>query len=463
LKSWNLLVMADERAGNDAGATVPPLENGAAELHGGAYTLANRLTQWLDAQPWLADGFVTPLALLLLLLGLVALAWLLYVVARPLLLRWMKALVHRTPFSWDEDLFGHGVFRWASHFVPALMIQGMAPELFAEAPVLEKILVVGSRIYMVVAGYFVLDSLLNAGRAIYRRTDLSRKFQINTFVQVAKLLAALVAVLMAIVLLTGQSPVVLLGGLGVFASVLMLVFKDVVLGFVAGIQLASNRMLSPGDWLEMPSHNADGDVEQIGLTTVKVRNWDKTITTIPTYALITESFKNWRGMSEGGGRRIKRSLLVDVSSIRLCDQAMLKSFGEIEHIGAHIRKKEAEVDAWNEEHGVIDDPNRVNGRRLTNVGSFRAYIEAYLRNHPDISQEMTLLVRQLAPTGEGLPIELYCFSTNKNWAAYEGIQSDIFDHLLAVAPEFDLRVFQHPSGVDVREALQSLSRRQEQN
>ncbi|MFP6856819.1 MAG: mechanosensitive ion channel family protein [Roseibacillus sp.] len=440
-----------------------PLENGAAELHGGAYTLANRLTQWLDAQPWLADGLVTPLALLLLLLGLVVLAWLLYVVARPLLLRWMKALVHRTPFSWDEDLFGHGVFRWASHFVPALMIQAMAPGLFAEAPVLEKILVVGSRIYMVVAGYFVLDSLLNAGRAIYRRTDLSRTFQINTFVQVAKLLAALVAVLMAIVILTGQSPVVLLGGLGVFASVLMLVFKDVVLGFVAGIQLASNRMLSPGDWLEMPSHKADGDVEQIGLTTVKVRNWDKTITTIPTYALITEPFKNWRGMSESGGRRIKRSLLVDVSSIRLCDEAMLKRFGEIEHIGAHIRKKEAEVDAWNVEHGVIDDPNRVNGRRLTNVGSFRAYIEAYLRNHPDISQEMTLLVRQLAPTGEGLPIELYCFSTNKNWAAYEGIQADIFDHLLAVAPEFDLRVFQHPSGVDLREALQSLSKRQEQN
>ncbi|MFP6875868.1 MAG: mechanosensitive ion channel family protein [Roseibacillus sp.] len=445
------------------GATVPPLENGAAELHGGAHTLANRLTQWLDAQPWLADGLVTPLALLLLLLGLVVLAWLLYVVARPLLLRWMKALVHRTPFSWDEDLFGHGVFRWASHFVPALMIQAMAPGLFAEAPVLEKILVVGSRIYMVVAGYFVLDSLLNAGRAIYRRTDLSQKFQINTFVQVAKLLAALVAVLMAIVILTGQSPVVLLGGLGVFASVLMLVFKDVVLGFVAGIQLASNRMLSPGDWLEMPSHKADGDVEQIGLTTVKVRNWDKTITTIPTYALITEPFKNWRGMSESGGRRIKRSLLVDVSSIRLCDEAMLKRFGEIEHIGAHIRKKEAEVHAWNKEHGVIDDPNRVNGRRLTNVGSFRAYIEAYLRNHPDISQEMTLLVRQLAPTGEGLPIELYCFSTNKNWAAYEGIQADIFDHLLAVAPEFDLRVFQHPSGVDLREALQSLSKRQEQN
>lgn len=454
--------MADARTGNDAGGTVP-LENGAAELHGGAYTLANRLTQWLDAQPWLADGLVTPLALLLLLLGLVVLAWLLYVVARPLLLRWMKALVHRTPFSWDEDLFGHGVFRWASHFVPALMIQAMAPGLFAEAPVLEKILVVGSRIYMVVAGYFVLDSLLNAGRAIYRRTDLSRTFQINTFVQVAKLLAALVAVLMAIVLLTGQSPVVLLGGLGVFASVLMLVFKDVVLGFVAGIQLASNRMLSPGDWLEMPSHNADGDVEQIGLTTVMVRNWDKTITAIPTYALITEPFKNWRGMSESGGRRIKRSLLVDVSSIRLCDEAMLKRFGEIEHIGAHIRKKEAEVHAWNKEHGVIDDPNRVNGRRLTNVGSFRAYIEAYLRNHPDISQEMTLLVRQLAPTGEGLPIELYCFSRNKNWAAYEGIQADIFDHLLAVAPEFDLRVFQQPSGVDLREALQSLSKRQEQN
>jgi miniconductance mechanosensitive channel len=228
----------------------------------------------------------------------------------------------------------------------------------------------------------------------------------------------------------------------------MLVFRDVILGFVAGIQLSTNSMLSIGDWLEMPSHKADGDVEEIGLTTVKVRNWDKTITTIPTYALISESFRNWRGMSESGGRRIKRSLFIDISSIRLCSEEMLDRFREIEHIATYLKKKEAEVETYNEAMGEEADKNRVNGRRLTNVGTFRAYIEAYLRHHPDINREMTLLVRQLAQDGRGLPIEIYCFSANKNWAPYESIQADIFDHLLAVAREFDLELFQEPSGND---------------
>lgn len=448
--------MAEGATENNTGGTVVRPKDEEGEWPGSAATISERLTDWFEAQEWLSDGLAGPLALLILFVGLFVIAGLLYVVVRPLLLRSVKALVRRSPISWDDDLFGHGVFRWASHFVPALLIHAVAPGLFKGAPILANILVAGAQIYMVVAGYFVLDSFLNAVRSIYQRTDLSRKFQITTFVQVAKLIAALVAILMIIALLIGRSPLVLLGGVGVFASVLMLIFKDVLLGFVAGIQLASNRMLAPGDWLEMPSHNADGDVEQIGLTTVKVRNWDKTITTVPTYALITEPFKNWRGMSESGGRRIKRSLLVDVDTVKLCDAAMLERFRNIEHIGSYLESKEAEVAAWNDEHGVIDDPNRVNGRRLTNVGTFRAYIEAYLRSHPGINQEMTLLVRQLAPTGEGLPIEIYCFSANKNWAAYEGLQADIFDHLLAVAPEFDLRIFQQPSGLDLKEALGSL-------
>lgn len=424
-----------------------------ADLHEGTSTFSKRLTEWLDGQSWLPDQLARPCALFLLALALFVLAWLLYVVVRPLILRWMKAIIKRSPFKWDDDLFGHGVFRWATHFVPAILIHSVSPGLFAEAPMLVNVLLVSSRVYMVIAGYFVFDSLLNAARAIYQRTELTKKFHISTFVQVGKLIGALIAVLVIIALIIGQSPMVLLGGLGVFASVLMLIFKDVLLGFVAGIQLASNRMLSPGDWIEMPSHNADGDVEQIGLTTVKVRNFDKTITTLPTYALITSPFKNWRGMSESDGRRIKRSLLVDLESIKLCDEEMLKRFAEIEHIAEYIRKKDSEVATWNEERGMKDHPNRVNGRRLTNVGTFRAYIEAYLRNHPDINQELTLLVRQLSPTEAGLPIELYCFSANKDWIAYEGIQGDIFDHLLAVAPEFDLRIYQQPSGSDIQQAL----------
>ena len=226
------------------------------------------------------------------------------------------------------------------------------------------------------------------------------------------------------------------------------------MGFVAGIQLASNKMLSPGDWLEMPSQGADGDVEEIGLTTVKIRNFDKTITTIPTFALISQSFKNWQGMTESGGRRIKRSLLIDISSIKLADEEMLKRFREIEHIGKHLQKKEEDIAAWNKEHSVSGNENRVNGRRLTNVGTFRSYIEAYLKNHPMIHQDgMTLLVRQLPPDGQGLPIEIYCFTTTTAWGEYEAIQADIFDHFLAVAQEFDLRIYQQPSGNDLHDLI----------
>ncbi|MDH3745602.1 MAG: mechanosensitive ion channel family protein, partial [Acidobacteriota bacterium] len=247
--------------------------------------------------------------------------------------------------------------------------------------------------------------------------------------------------------LLGKSPVFLLGGMGVLASVLMLVFKDPILGFVAGIQLSTNRMLSKGDWIEMPSYGADGDVIDIALTTVKVQNWDKTITTVPTHALISDSFKNWRGMSESGGRRIKRSAYIDMNTIKLCTREMIERYSKIRHIADYLETKQRELRDWNEKQG-IDDTNIVNGRRITNIGTFRAYLLAYLKNHPQINQEMTLLVRQLAPTPNGLPVEIYCFSGDKEWAAYESIQADIFDHILAVLPEFDLRTFQNPSGSD---------------
>ena len=230
---------------------------------------------------------------------------------------------------------------------------------------------------------------------------------------------------------------------------IMLIFKDSILGLVGGIQLSANRMIKVGDWIEMPQRGADGDVLYVGLTTVKVQNWDKTITTIPTYNLITESFKNWRGMSESDGRRIKRAIYIDVNSIRLCNEAMLERFRKIEYISDYIELKQVEIKDWNDTH-VVDHGEVVNSRRLTNVGTFRAYIKSYLRNHPHINQKMTLIVRQLPPCENGLPIEIYCFSSDKNWANYEDIQSDIFDHLLAIAREFDLNVFQNPTGSDVR-------------
>jgi miniconductance mechanosensitive channel len=227
----------------------------------------------------------------------------------------------------------------------------------------------------------------------------------------------------------------------------MLVFKDAILGLTAGIQLTTNRMLAIGDWLEMPKYGADGDVLEITLTTVKVQNWDKTITTIPTYALISDAFKNWRGMTESDGRRIKRSLYLDISTIRFCDEEMLERFSKIQFIKEYIDQTKQELRKYNKERRV-DNSSLANGRRMTNIGTFRAYIEAYLRNHPQINQGLTLLVRQLEPTPHGLPIQIYIFSKEKRWVPYEDIQSDLFDHFLAVLPEFDLQAFQEPSGKD---------------
>jgi miniconductance mechanosensitive channel len=255
--------------------------------------------------------------------------------------------------------------------------------------------------------------------------------------------------ILVIAMVVGRSPVVFLSGLGAVTAILLLVFKDTILGFVAGIQIAANDMVRPDDWIEMPKYGADGSVIDVTLNTVKVRNWDKTVTTIPTYALISDSFKNWRGMTESGGRRIKRALHLDMTSIRFCDEEMLDRFKKIQFIREYLERKLEEISRHNRECAV-DESVLVNGRRLTNVGTFRAYIEAYLRNHPMVHQEMTFLVRHLAPTEHGLPIEVYVFSKDQRWAVYESIQADIFDHLLAVVPEFDLRVFQSPTGSDVR-------------
>ena len=271
--------------------------------------------------------------------------------------------------------------------------------------------------------------------------------------QVVKLVIYCVAAIAALSLVLGKSPVLLLSGLGAMTAVLMLVFKDPILGFIGGIQLSANQMVAPGDWIEMPAYGADGDVLEVGLTSVKIRNFDNTITTIPTYGLISGSFKNWRGMSESGGRRIKRAIHVDMNSIHFCDDETLVRLAKIPHMAAYLERKQHELVRWKAEHDA--DANRPsNLRRLTNVGTFRAYIVAYLRNHSMIHQEMTFLVRHLAPSAQGLPIEIYVFSRDTDWVRYEDLQADIFDHILAMAPEFGLSVYQSPSGRDVQDTVQ---------
>jgi miniconductance mechanosensitive channel len=306
---------------------------------------------------------------------------------------------------------------------------------------------------MILIGLLFADSFINAMHEVYLSLSISKHRPIKGYIQIVKIGIYFIAIIIIIATVFGKSPKGLLTALGTAAAVLILVFKDTILGFVASIQLSANKMVKPGDWISIPSHNADGTVIEISLNTVKIQNWDKTITTVPTYALVSDSFYNWKGMEESGGRRIKRSVIIDMKSIKFCTPEMIKKFKKIQILRDFIEKKEKELDAHNKKH-KIDNSVLVNGRRMTNVGVFRAYIEAYLYNHPKINNEMTSMVRQLQPTDKGLPLQIYVFSNDKRWVEYEKIQSDIFDHILAVAPEFDLRVFQNPSGYDVVKLLE---------
>ena len=364
----------------------------------------------------------------------------------------VSALTHvisKTKSKWDDAVLRQKTLNRMAHLAPAVVIYVLTPIALEGFDPAIAIIRGALLIYMIIILMLVLDSLLNTVEDIYQNFRASKEIPIKGFIQVLKLVLYFVAVIFIISILLNKTPVYLFSGIGALAAVMMLVFRDSILGFVAGIQLAANRMVSVGDWIEMPKYGADGDVLEVALTTVKVQNWDKTITTIPTYALISESFKNWRGMAESGGRRIKRSVNIDMSSIRFCDEEMLGRFEKIQYISEYIELKKKELEAFNKATKV-DYASLANGRRMTNIGTFRAYVQAYLLNHPMINKDMTFLIRQLPPTEYGLPIEIYVFSKDQVWANYEAIQADIFDHVLAVLPEFDLRVYQNPTGADFR-------------
>ncbi len=378
---------------------------------------------------------------------IVLLAVIAHFLARLIVLRFVEALLLKTNNKHDDVLVNRHVFRRIVHIIPALVMYSLAEPMLQGYPTLVSFINTVCMLYMVIMIALFVDSLLDAGLEIYRHFEVSRHVPVKSFVQVAKLIVYFLAIIAGISVVLGESPMRLIAGLGAMTAVLMLVFKDPILGFVAGLQLSSNRMVARGDWIEMPKHGVDGDVVEIALTTVKVKNFDNTITTVPTQSLINDSFKNWRGMQLSGGRRIKRSVNIDVSTIRFCTEEMLERFSKIQYISDYIKTKQEELAAFNGEQAA-DLSMLANGRRLTNIGTFRAYIEAYLRNHEQISKELTFLVRQLKPSDNGVPIEVYVFSREKRWIEYEGIQSDIFDHILAVAGEFDLRVFQNPSTFD---------------
>lgn len=372
--------------------------------------------------------------------------WIVHQIAQGPLVRSFERFSRFTNQQWDNVLVDKHFFQRVLYFIPLILLYILTPPILAGTTLLPLSQTLIS-ILLLIAVMLVLDALLNSLVVIYGNSAIAKEISITPFVQVLKLVLYFVTAILILSLLLQKTPLYLLSGLGALTAVLMFVFKDILMGFVAGIQLIANKMIAPDDWIEMPKYGADGDVIEITLTTVKIKNFDNTITTIPTYALINESFKNWRNMNLSGGRRIKRFVNIDLSSIKFCSTEMLERFNRIQLISKDIQDRQQEIIAYNKKHNV-DESTLVNGRRLTNIGVFRSYVEAYLRQHPTIHQNMTFIVRQLSPGEKGLPIEIYVFCKDTNWTAYESVQADIFDHILAVVPEFDLQVFQEPSGSD---------------
>lgn len=369
-------------------------------------------------------------------------------VTKKIVLKILAHVIKKNRFTWDDKLLERKVFQRLSHLVPAMIIFHFAPLYQGYQPLIEK----AAFVYMIIVIMLVVNSFLSALHDIYLTYEISKVRPIKGFVQVVKIILFFIGSIVLIATLLDKNPLLLLSGLGALSAVLMLIFQNSILGFVAGVQLTANNMVRVGDWIEMPKHNADGDVIEITLTTVKVQNWDKTITMIPAAAFITDSFKNWRGMHETGGRRIKRSIYIDVASIRFCTDEMIERFKKIHYLKDYVESKEREIEEYNRENN-IDPSSVVNGRRMTNIGTYRIYIQNYLQNHPRIHKGLTCMVRQLAPGEFGLPLEIYCFTNDTRWPVYEAIQADIFDHIFAVAQEFGLRVFQNPTGHDMRHML----------
>ena len=388
----------------------------------------------------------------IVLLLIISVALLANVICRHIILRAVAKLVQRTKATWDDVVFDHKVMIHISRMVAPIFIYLAIPLAFpehAESGVLDFMRRI-CLIYIIAVFLRFISVFLSAVYHVYSERGQFKDRPLKGLLQTAQVTIFFIGGIVIVSTLINKSPTVLLTGLGASAAILMLVFRDTILGFVSGIQLSANNMLKVGDWISMPKYGADGTVVEVTLNTVKVRNWDNTITTIPPYLLVSDSFQNWQGMRESGGRRVKRSINIDMSSVRFCTPEMLAKYRKIQLLKDYIDKTEKVVELYNKEHH-IDNSILVNGRRQTNLGVFRAYLNSYLKSLPTINQELTCMVRQLQPTETGIPLELYFFSAIKDWVPYEEVQADVFDHVLAIIPEFGLRVFQNPSGEDLRE------------
>ena len=397
--------------------------------------LIDTILNWLGANPGIKQ--------ILIVAGILLLSYIAYHVTRKYILKWLGLLVKKSKTNLDDIIFDKVMSRRLAFIVPILIIYNFAYLSPSLTGTIQRIAF--ALIFLVMLTAF--SAFLKAVNDIYERKSEYKGIPIKGYIQALTIAAYILGALVMVGILTGQSLWVLLSGVSALTAVLILIFRDTILSIVASLQITSNDLVRLDDWIEVPKYGADGDVIEIALHTIKIQNWDKTISVIPTHKLIEASFKNWRGMQESGGRRIKRSIYIDIESIKFCDEQMLEKFEKIRVLADYLKQKKEEIEKDNKAK-QIDMTGTVNGRRLTNIGTFRAYIEAYLRNHEKINRDLTFIIRQLPPGPTGLPIEVYVFANDIRWVNYEAIQSDIFDHLLAVVKEFELRVFQFPGGKD---------------
>jgi len=378
-----------------------------------------------------------------ILLGLIlSLSFLSYILMRYVVIKAIFHLFEKTSTKLDDILIEKGFLNRLSYIVPLIIVYNLFDPLIGSYQIINRLLL--SLIAIVIVAS--INSLLSVLNDIYNQSKYSNSINLKSYFQILRLIVNIFSLIIIIAILSNQSPLYLLSGIGALTAVLMLVFKDTILSFVSSIQINSNNLFKIGDWVEAPEFGADGDVKDIALHTIKIQNWDKTISIIPTHKLIASSFKNWKGMSDSGGRRIKRSINIDMNSIKFCSNELIEKFRSITLISKYIDDKQSEI---NKHNISVNKESIINARALTNIGTYRAYIKGYLRNNKNIHDDMTFLVRQLSPTEYGLPIQIYVFSNNTDWIDYEEIQSDIFDHLLAALNQFDLKIYQRPSGNDL--------------
>jgi len=374
-----------------------------------------------------------------------------YFVARRLLLNWVIAWSKKSKTNWDDAFLHNRVFSRVAWLIPTLVVMFLAPVALDGYVYANSLTIVNHVVQTIFAAQvlLILDGLLGATREIMNNYEATRNLPIDSVSQLLRVLLYIFGGIVVVSYAVGQTPIYFLSGLGALTAVLSFIYQDALRGLVAGIQLTANKLLGKGDLIEMPTYNVSGTVLEVGLTTVKVQNFDYSITTVPTYALITDSFKNWRGMEAADGRRIVRTILLDVNSVRFCDEALLSELKKITLLAPFLAERQAEIADHNEAlEGDLAMP--INGRRLTNLGLFRAYLTAYLRDHDLINQDMTLMVRQLEPSTSGVGLQIYAFCRDKTWDTYEGVMADMFDHIIAAAPYFDLSIYQAPAGADIR-------------